>query len=438
MNPFRLFLVICLLFMNLLFGTAMVYGQNAITVVASAAELNFPNNITFSLEAESDAAPITEVKLLYGAARQETLTEVGMDITPGQQVQAQHELDTQITYLPPGADLVYRWLIRDETGNTLETSAQDLVYHDQRFEWQEQTARGVTVFWYQGGADFGDALIQTALRTLDRLQDEIGADVKEPIKIYIYANNRDMRPALQSNEVEWIGGQAWPDLGLIVGAIEPGDTDEIQRLIPHELSHQVLYQAVDNPYGGTPVWFDEGLAVYNQEVADPGFMELVEDAAREGRLIPLEALSSGFPADPEQAALSYAQSHSIVAYIITTYGEAKLRELTAAFSQATPVEQALNENLGLGVDELDAAWRETLPGATANAALRALTPAIAPANRFADVPALDQPGAWPLQWDLPGWASLALAAFCCVGLVAVTGLTLLVALRLMGVDKRTS
>ncbi|MCG8347845.1 MAG: hypothetical protein MI924_08715 [Chloroflexales bacterium] len=438
MNSLRLFPVISLLFLNLLFGTAMVYAQNTITIIENAAQSDFPNNITFLLEAESDAAPITQVKLLYGAARQETLTEVHVEITPGQRVQAQHKLDTQVTYLPPGTDLVYRWLIHDEDGTTLETSAQDLVYHDQRFTWQEQTARSVTVFWYQGGADFGDTLMQTAIRTIDRLQDEIGADVKDPIKIYIYASNRDMRPALQSNEVEWVGGQAWPDLGLIVGAIESGNTDEIQRLIPHELSHQVLHQAVDNPYGGLPVWFDEGLAVYNQEIADPGFTELLDAAASEGRLIPLEALSSGFPADPDQAALSYAQSHSIVDYIITTYGETALRELTVAFSQATPVEQALSETLGIGVDDLDAAWRETLPGARANVAPRAPTPAVAPANRFNNAPALNQPGGLPLQWESPGWASLTLAAFCCVGLVAVAGLTLLVALRLIGVDKRTS
>lgn len=432
-------LLLALALLTLLFRAPAATAQTAIQATQSAAQIDFPRAVTFTLSAESSAAPITEVKLLYGATRSESLIVVDAQFAAGQRIQARHELDTQVIYFPPGADLTYRWLIRDAAGNELTTPPQTLVYHDQRFAWEERTERGVTVFWYRGGAAFGEELIQTATRTLDRLQAEIGATVSDPVKIYIYANSRDMRGALRSNEVEWVGGQAWPGLGLIIGAIEPGDRAEVRRLIPHELSHQVLHQAVANPYGGLPVWFDEGLAVYNQEIADADFDGLVADAARANRLIPLEALASSFPADPNQARLSYAQSRSVVAYIIATYGVEPVQELVAAFRAALPVEEALQTALGLSVAELDAEWQATLPAPRAVPTV-APTPAVAPAERFAGAPVLPPgvaPPAAPLALPaLPGWAGLTLALLCCTGLILLAGAALLVGLRMFGIDKR--
>jgi Peptidase MA superfamily len=425
-------------------------AQGSITVRDSQVEPDFPSMISFSLTAESSGAEIIEAQLLYGAARDGALTIVDLELKPGQQVEVRHELDTQLTYLPPGTEVAYRWLIRDSSGNELVTELQTFAYHDTRFDWGERTERNVTVYWYEGGEQFGDELIGAATASLDKLQSDIGAQLDKPVKIYIYANTSDMRSAMQSNEVEWVGGQANTTLGIILGTIEPGNSAEVERIIPHELSHQVLHQAIDNPYGGAPVWFDEGLAVYNQAQLDAGFPELVDDAASEGRLVPLEALSSSFPADPDLAYQSYAQSESVVAYIVDAYGTEKVQELVAAFSAALTAEEAVQQVLGLSIDELDTAWRATLPPQINEPAVEN-GPLTAPDERF-DEPL---PGADPdmpvelgetdtrpalVAWieSLPSWASLSLTALCCVSLMAVFGVGLLVFLRVIGVDKQVS
>lgn len=374
--------------------------QEAIAFEQSTAQPDFPYGITFAVTAASSGAAITEVDLLYGATRSEALTIVPTEVRPGQQVQAQHFLDTRIFYVPPGTELTYRWVIRDAAGNTTETPAQQLTYHDERFPWQERSERGVTVFWYEGDAAFGEGLIETSTRTLDRLEQEIGATVEDAVKVYIYANTNDMRSALQTNNVEWVGGQAWPGLGLIVGTVAPGDLDEARRIIPHELSHQVLHQAVENPYGGLPLWFDEGLAVYNQETPDTFFPIIIERAATTDQLIPLDALASSFPADTDRALLSYAQSHSVVAYMIETYGNEKMAELVATFQQAVPVEAAIPQVLGVSVDELDAAWRATLPPPDVSVDQEG-GPAVAPADRFAGAPVLPDGGSTPAAPAVP-------------------------------------
>lgn len=442
-----------------------------ITIRESQAQPDFPNQITFDLQAESSAGPISSVQLLYGASQSEALTIVDATFSPGQRVRASHMLDTQVFYIPPGVEITYQWLIQDTEGNELETEPQTFVYHDERYPWQERTTRNVTIYWYEGDETFGDALMDTTTTALDKLQHELGAEIVHPVKIYIYANTSDMYSAMQSNEVEWVGGQANLGLGVIIGTIAPGDTAEIGRLIPHELSHLVLAQATENPYGGVPLWLHEGLSVYNQNTVEYTFHILVNDAAETRALIPLEALASSFPTDPSQAALSYAESYSVVTYLIDTYGPEGMHKLVSAFDTGMTVEEALQEAFGLSVEQLDRQWQETLPPSSGQPEPTPTLETVAPSDRFSGEPVLPDdvndvnnmvdtpvppdtstnpnpviPAPVPTSGPqavgvipgvaLPLWAELGIASACCIVVIAVTGGALLVILRMVGADKQ--
>lgn len=367
-----------------------VAARGTVTLLESTATATFGSDVTFTLDARS-ATAIAEVDLLYGSGGN-SYTIVPLPITPAPRVQVQHRLDPRIFYLPPGVDLTYYWLIRDQDGNEYASERQSVTYMDTRFAWQERSERNVTVYWYQGNAAFGEELLGTAVRTVNRMEAELGTPVSAPIKIFMYASGQDMRGALRANSVEWVGGQAFPGLGIIIGVAVPGNISEVRRIVPHELSHIVLHHILNNPYGGWPLWFDEGLAVYHQETPDIGFDTLLNDAARNNTLIPLEALAASFPTDTNRALLSYAQSHSMVVYIIETYGVEKLQELAAAFRAATPVAVAIEQVFGMSLDELDSAWRSTLPAPERAAPPLEGSPSRAPADRFsASTPSLPTP-----------------------------------------------
>lgn len=353
-----------------------------------SAAVTFGSDVTFTLEASSEVE-IVAASLLYGATRSDGRTVVPQDITPSTDLSLEHVLDTRIFHLPVGVEVGYSWLLRDAAGEEYETPVQSFVYEDTRFDWQQVQVDDVTVYWYDGNRAWGNELGDITARALERLQKDIGAKLDEPVSIFIYADTDDMRAALQSNSVEWVGGQAVPSLGLIIGAVEAGDTAEAARIIPHELSHQMLHQATDNPYGGVPLWFDEGLAVHNQETPDYIFPVMLEEAALNDQLIPLEALSASFPADPDRALLSYAQSHSVVEYILAEYGEERLAALADAFALAMPTNTALEATLGVTVDELDAAWRATQPAPERSRPLEG-SPSVAPADRFSEPAVLPQ------------------------------------------------
>ncbi len=423
-------------------------SSDPITLISTSARPDFPNEIVFALEAESRVAAISAVQLLYGPTRSDVMVIVDLEPPLQPQVRLEHRLDTQVYYYPPGTEMSYRWIIEDANGNRTETPVEQFVYHDARFGWEERVVGDVTIFWYEGGAAFGDVVAGTVERTLENLRSTLNAQLSEPVRIYIYANSRDMYSALQANSAEWIGGQANTGLGVIVAAIAPDNEREVRRMIPHELSHQVLHQHIENPYGSIPRWLDEGLAVYHQEVRDREYDQILIEAAQENRLIPLEALAASFPADPDQARLSYAESRSMVEYILDQHDEAAIQTMIAAIAAAQPVEEVVEGALGMSIDELDATWRSELPAPTMPAPDLS-GPQFAPKDRFAEPPVVpvgaigsiptptpSDPTIGDQLATLPVWVTVGGSALLCLVVGGVMAAVLLVGLRWIGVDKR--
>ena len=85
--------------------------------------------------------------------------------------------------------------------------------------------------------------------------------------------------------------------------------------------------------------------------------EMLPDEEREVRLLYKRSLGSSFPVDPEQASLAYAQSLSIVSYLVETYGWAKVRELLTTFKEGSTYDKALQKVYGFGTDGLEELWR---------------------------------------------------------------------------------
>ncbi len=327
------------------------------------AAAHFPEEILFSVVVESEY-DIVALELSYRVAGSPYTSSRPTSFTPGPRVQATYRLDAQAEFHPPGSEFHYYWTATDAAGNVADSPERVLTYHDDRFDWRELSSTRLAVYWYEGGPSFGQTILDAATRALDRLEEDAGVTAQRQVRIYLYANEADFRAALGPNAREWIGGQTWPALALIVAWIPPEELAwESGRMIPHEISHVVLHQATTNPYGGPPTWLDEGLAVHNQEIPDAEYPLLVEEAAREGRLIPLAALSASFPSDRDLAVLSYAESSSIVEFILDRHGPEGMAALVEAFAGGETADGGVRQALGISLSELEAAWRQTLPAA---------------------------------------------------------------------------
>jgi hypothetical protein len=274
---------------------------------------------------------------------------------------AKATIDTKRNYIPPGTHISYYWEFVGSDGKiAYDSPSQQLVYQDERFQFQELQSGVVTVRWYQGKDTFGKAALDKAIATIDRLGKEYNIKPTNNINITIYPNTQAMFTALPPNTAEWVGGQAMPTLGTIVLAIPPNDTSEINRSIPHEVTHQVNYQATKNPYNYLPKWLDEGLAVYNQDQVDAFLTQAFQRGLEKQSLIPLRVLDGNFPADTQQSYMAYGESVNVIQYILKKYGNTGIGKIMNSFKDGVSYNEAIQIGLGISLDELDREWKESL------------------------------------------------------------------------------
>jgi hypothetical protein len=227
----------------------------------------------------------------------------------------------------------------------------------------------VTLYWYEGDRHFAAELMEAAQQALARLAEDTGAQLETPVDIYIYADNRDLLGSLIFPQ-EWTGGVAFTRFGILAIGIAPGDLDWGKGTIAHELAHLVIHQVTLNPYTDLPTWLNEGLAMYAEGQLEPYLADLLDKGIAENNLISVRSLASPFSAHREEAALSYAQSHSLVEFLINHYGQNKMLELLNTIRRGSSYDGALNKVYGFDMDGLNTLWRDYISGRLAYGALR--------------------------------------------------------------------
>jgi hypothetical protein len=370
----RIFLITSALL--LLLGPSLVAAEDDITVIDSDVDVNFPSQAVFTLEAESSVA-IVDVRLYYQVDKMnyaEVISEGWADFTPASRIEANWVWDMRNSSLPPGAEVTYWWMIEDAVGSRFETSPEIMHFDDDRYLWQSLASTvpqggELTLFWYEGDDSFSQELMDTCEEGLARLTQDIGTYPEKPIRIYIYTSSDDLQGAMIFPQ-EWTGGVAFTAFSTIAIGITQSELDWGKRALIHELTHLVVHQETFSPYGQLPLWLDEGLAMYNEGELDPVFSSCLQEAISEDELISVRSLCSPFSAYTEKALLSYAQSYSLVEYLLDNYGQDSMLDLLTILKQGSTYDEALTEVYGFDIDGLDALWRGTLTSHTAIAVSR--------------------------------------------------------------------
>ena len=371
-----LFISVLLLFLALLPGPAGAGVEAGIAVLESYVEADFPSLLTFNLVVEGEAG-IDRVELFYEVDRISHLRVVNRHIWEFDSqgtVEKSWSWDMRKATLPPGAELAYWWVVEDAAGHRLTTDPTPVVFEDGGHPWRSLGGGEVTVYWYDGSQSFAEELLDSALDALDLLEEDIGAFLEEPVKIYIYASQQALLGALIFPQ-EWTGGLNFVYDGIIALGVSPGDLEWGRLVVAHELTHSVVYQVTLNPYCDLPTWLHEGLATYmeaggelrwdlfitlERAIAEERLILAGEEGGDGEGLISVKSLASSFPTDPTEARLSYAQSFSLVEFLIDGFGRERMLQLLDVFQEGSRADDALFEVYGFDTDGLERAWRHDL------------------------------------------------------------------------------
>lgn len=370
-SPIRVILTLAILLLVLLFSLPCVviagpalYQETPITVKEASLAYTFGQQAIFSIQATA-SADITALYLYLQSAGNERVEVAPVPIDPGPSVQATFTRDLRLFPFPPFGTVRWWWEVRDAAGHQLTTPVSTFRYEDNRWDWFSRTVGPVTVHSTVDDPPYMQGALDIAAVSLERMARSLNVPPPERVDVYLYPSLADLQAALRMAGRDWMGGQARPELGVILVAVphDDGYMAQMEREIPHELTHLLVYRLMGpGGYPYVPAWLNEGLATANEARPDPNLDSLLERARAEGRLIPIRNLCPPFSTDPAEALLAYAESGSLVRYIRQQYGDSAIRALLLAYADGADCEAGVQRALHVTLEQLERAWRADLSG----------------------------------------------------------------------------
>lgn len=358
--PIRPILLLTLILTSLLTPSPVHAAPHA-DVEADSATLDFPNTVTFSATLNA-SAEIVDVTLEYGSEQLncgEVTAKAFPELLPGTSAEVSWTWDMrQSGSLPPGTTIWWRWRYIDSSGAEYLSEQQTITWLDNVNDWQTISSDGVRIHYYGASESFAQSMLAAGEEGLQRNEQQAGMKPDIPVEIYIYPSYEEMRDAILY-EPQWTGGLAYSDFSIIIMGTS-GDATFDKATVIHEVTHILVGRNAFTCIGFIPTWLNEGLAVYNEGELDGSMKQQFDIALRDDSFFPVRSLGGNFSEIPEKALLSYAQSYSVVKFMIETYGQENMSQLLKALSNAEPVDTALRDIYGFDIDGLDAAWRTSL------------------------------------------------------------------------------
>lgn len=231
--------------------------------------------------------------------------------------------------------------------------------------WKKYDSRYFVIYYKNAPLDFVDNVSETAQELYEEIPRNLGFIrykgwmTDERAAIYIYDDQQEYQA--HAKNMEWSAGQA------IVAQKEirtfPSAAGFFDSTLPHELAHIIFREFIGNT--PVPVWLDEGVAMYQEKAKRWGANKVVGQAIKKGQFIPLSQLTAqrlSQEKDKEIINIFYAESASIVYYMVVELGEARFENFCRKLSQGINFEQALDENYGRfrNIEDLNDRWVEYL------------------------------------------------------------------------------
>ncbi len=249
-------------------------------------------------------------------------------------------------------------------------NAQVPVDYSDFSKWQTLKGDHFVVYYYdRGHASTASHVLTKAEEYYDKVAYQIGyaryGDFwtwEDRVKIFIFPDQLSF--LLTTGQKVWSKGYAVRDSKLFESrAIVTYHQEEsfINNLLPHEIAHLVVKDFIgfERPL---PLWFEEGVA-QQQEMKDPSQEDGIVFLAKSGQHIPFELLNMldiRRETQELKVAVFYAQSRSVVEFLIKVYGREAFERLCVNLRDGMDLLQAFANAYGGSIDSMAALERKWL------------------------------------------------------------------------------
>lgn len=340
-------------------GTLSVHAQDYDFNLEQQVDYQFGSHISFGASLQTSNKIARAVVFMRPHSGEEThILEVEVtESTAIQHLEAHADLHQFL--IQPFGLITYWWQVDFVDGTSASSQAQEFRYDDNRFPWQQTTRDRIMIFWIEGEKELAEGLLVLAQDTLADLRQSLGLAIPEHVTIYLYPSVGDLQSGLRIGGAPWIGAHTYPELGVVLLAAANGPESQIalERDLPHELTHLLLFQRMGNSYDNLPAWLSEGLATLQETQTNPAYRFELERAVEANALLTTESLCSSFPIAESDALLAYAQSASFTQYLLDVYGMGGILQLLDAYQEGTTCTGGVQRIYQRPITQLEDEWK---------------------------------------------------------------------------------
>ncbi len=339
--------------------TGLPQAPSGFTATNVNISYSFGQQITF-LARLTASIPIQQATLSFRNVTEQNTRVVPLTLNADGSTTYQYDASQHL--IPPFATIEFSYQATLTDNQSVSSGPFYFRYDDNRFAWKEISAESIKVHWYNGDNTFGQTALDAARAGLQNISQTFPLSLNSPVDIYIYPTFEDLVSSLTLGGRQWEAGHADPSIGVAMLAAAPGDTQSIdlQRLVPHELAHIMLYRSLGKGFNHLPTWLEEGIASMEELYPNADYANTLEMAGKNNSLLAFEDLCTSFPADSGRAYLAFAESQSFVRFLRNTFGNTGIVALTKAYADGLDCDLGAMRAVGMPLNQLETRWRETV------------------------------------------------------------------------------
>lgn len=233
-------------------------------------------------------------------------------------------------------------------------------------EWKERKGNHFILYYKNAPLDFIQSVEEMAEYYYQEITSNMGFtrykswSWDERAKIYIYDNAEDFQQV--GEYASWSEGVASSRARVIRSF--PAAHGFFDSTLPHEMGH-IIFREFVGFKAKIPIWFEEGVAMCQEKARRWGANDAVRQAIKDGKFMSLKDMTvmelSG-RINTETIQLFYAESASIVNYIIDELGQQRFVNLCRKLQAGDPFEWVFPSVYVRfkDFDALDKAWVDYL------------------------------------------------------------------------------
>lgn len=223
---------------------------------------------------------------------------------------------------------------------------------------------GEGISFYGESQLLGEARVLMAACPVARAKIEkaLGWELKSRPHVLLIGNREAFR---QMTGNPLVTAFADPEANLIAIHVSPAARNPyvLQETFIHELCHLLLHEQIGG--ASLPRWLDEGICQWvSGSLGEIAAGEALDTSgisiARHP--IPMIALEDRFPDSGDPMLRAYAQSRSLLEYVVSRYGKEGLQGILHRLKEGQRVDQAIGLALGISYGDLELEWLRHIRG----------------------------------------------------------------------------